>query len=45
MNPSLYKGQLGAAGTNLWANTEDVFVVNGFVNKADGNFELDFSIT
>lgn len=26
----------------MWANTEEVFVVNGFVNKADGNFELEF---
>ena len=41
-NPADYKGQLGASGSNVWANTERVFVVNGFVNKADGNFELDF---
>jgi hypothetical protein len=44
LNPELYKGQLGATGNNLWASTEEVFVVNGFVNKADGNFELDFRI-
>ena len=28
----------------MWANTEEVFVVNGFVNKADGNFEFDFRL-
>ena len=43
-NPGNYKGQLGAVASNLFANTENVFVVNGFVNKADGNFELDFRI-
>lgn len=43
LDPSNYKGQLGATGNTLWANTEDVFVVNGFVNKGDGNFELDFT--
>lgn len=42
LDPSQYRGQLGAAGDTLWANTEDVFVVNGYVNKGDGNFELDF---
>lgn len=40
--PNNYKGQLGATGNNIWAGTETVHVVNGFVNKADGNFELDF---
>jgi len=42
LDPSKYKGELGASGSTLWANTEEVFVVNGFVNKADGNFELEF---
>ena len=28
----------------MWADTEQVFVVNGFVNKGDGNFELDFQV-
>lgn len=42
LDPSKYQGELGASGSTLWANTEEVFVVNGFVNKADGNFELDF---
>jgi hypothetical protein len=41
-NPHYYKGQLGATGSTLWSNAEKVFVVNGFVNKADGNFELNF---
>jgi hypothetical protein len=44
LDPSKYRGELGAAGSTLWANTEEVFVVNGFVNKADGNFELAFKI-
>lgn len=41
-DPSKYRGQLGAQGCNLWANTDQVFIVNGFVNKADGNFEGPF---
>ena len=35
-------GQLGAIGSTLWSNVEDVYVVNGFVNKSDGNFEIEF---
>lgn len=42
LDPSKYRGELGARESNLWANTEEVFVVNGFVNKGDGNFEGDF---
>jgi hypothetical protein len=42
LDPSTYKGQLGATGSTLWANSDSVYVVNGFVNKGDGNFELDF---
>jgi len=37
-DPSRYRGQLGAQGTDLWSNTDKVFMVNGFVQKADGNF-------
>jgi len=37
-DPSRYRGQLGAQGTDLWSNTDKVFIVNGFVQKADGNF-------
>ena len=41
-NPHDYQGQLGSHLTDLWSNTEQVFVVNGYVNKGDGNFELPF---
>jgi len=41
-DPHSYNGQLGGYNTDLWANTEEVYVVNGFVNKADGNFEGPF---
>lgn len=41
-DPHQYTGQLGGHGTNLWSNVEEVFVVNGYVNKADGNFEGPF---
>lgn len=37
-------GQLGGFGTNLWSNVEEVFIVNGYVNKGDGNFEGPFII-
>ena len=42
LDPSKYRGELGIRESNLWANTEEVFVVNGFVNKGDGNFEGEF---
>ena len=41
-DPHDYHGQLGSHMTDLWSNTEQVFVVNGFVNKGDGNFEGPF---
>lgn len=40
--PHDYNGQLGGYKTDLWSNTEEVFIVNGFVNKGDGNFEGPF---
>lgn len=42
MDPHKYNGQLGGYGTDLWANCEEVFIVNGYVNKGDGNFEGPF---
>lgn len=41
-DPHDYNGQLGGYNTDLWSNCEEVFVVNGFVNKGDGNFEGPF---
>lgn len=41
-DPQTYRGQLGALGQNVWNNTDHVFIVNGVVNKADGNFEGPF---
>jgi hypothetical protein len=41
-DPHNYNGQLGGYKTDLWSNCEEVFIVNGFVNKGDGNFEGPF---
>ena len=37
-DPSKYRGQLGAQQSSLFKNTDRVFIVNGEVHKADGNF-------
>ena len=44
MDPSRYKGQLGAQNSSLWKNTDRVFIVNGSVQKADGNFIGPFTL-
>jgi len=36
--PSEYKGELGEAGSTKWRNVNDVFLVNGYINKSDANF-------
>ena len=41
-DPHKYNGQLGGYATDLWSNCEEVYIVNGFVNKGDGNFEGPF---
>lgn len=41
-DPHAYIGQLGGYNTSLWSNCEEVFIVNGYVNKGDGNFEGPF---
>ena len=38
MDPCKYRGQLGAQGSALFKNTDRVFIVNGEVYKADGNY-------
>lgn len=37
-DPNTYRGQLGAARSCLWLNTDRCYCVNGCVFKADGNF-------
>jgi hypothetical protein len=37
-DPSTYTGQLGKAGSDMWRNVDNAFVVNGHVEKADANF-------
>ncbi len=34
----MYSGELGNWGSSGWPNREEVFIVNGFINKADANF-------
>lgn len=29
---------MGEAGSSKWPNVDEVFIVNGFINKADANF-------
>jgi hypothetical protein len=41
-DPHEYNGQLGGFNTDLWSNVEEVYIVNGFVNKGDANFEQPF---
>ena len=38
LDPGNYNGQLGMAGSMMWRNVDDVFIVNGHVEKADANF-------
>jgi hypothetical protein len=44
MNPNDYAGELGILKCGFWNNTDKVWLVNGFCNKADGNFLGEFSI-
>lgn len=37
-DPSKYDGRLGLQEHNVQINTEKVFIVNGHLEKADGNF-------
>ena len=44
LNPNEYTGSLGLRKCSFWYNTDRVFIVNGFCNKADGNFLGQFNI-
>lgn len=37
-DPNEYRGELGQAGSNMWRNVDDAFIVNGHIEKADANF-------
>jgi len=41
-NPERYQGELGAAHSEVWLNTDRVFAVNGVIDKCDANFIGDF---
>ena len=45
LNPENYRGQLGTHGSDAQLNTDKVFVVNGEIHKADGNFVSNFFIS
>lgn len=36
--PHMYTGELGQSGSSKWPNVDNVFIVNGVINKADANF-------
>ena len=38
LEPNDYKGELGDKMNPFWINTEEVFIVNGEIFKADGDF-------
>ena len=38
MDPNTYSGELGDQGSSGWPNIENVYIVNGFINKTDANF-------
>ena len=42
-NASGYQGELGYKHNDFWENIDRVFIVNGFCNKADGNFMDKFN--
>lgn len=38
MDPDEYAGELGNQGSARWPNVENVFIVNGKIEKSDANF-------
>lgn len=44
-DPEKYQGELGAQKSSQWRNWDKIWIVNGHIEKADGNFlgELFFS--
>ena len=45
LNPEDYRGELGARKNkfNIFANTDKIWIINGTVGKADGNFFPNFN--
>lgn len=43
-HPDKYLGQLSKQGSNQWKDTPNVFIVNGHIEKCDGNFKHEFTI-
>lgn len=41
-DPRLYTGELGATGSAAWKEQDLVFIVNGIIEKVDGNFAGEF---
>ena len=41
-DPILYRGELGYQKSNVWRDTHQVFIVNGKLEKVDGNFQGGF---
>jgi hypothetical protein len=41
-NPHDYRGQLGGQRSDYWAGNDTIFIVNGYVNKADENYDGQF---
>ena len=36
--PGLYDGELGARASSQWPNVDNIFIVNGIIDKSDANF-------
>lgn len=43
--PETYNGELGAQKSSQWKNWDKVWIVNGHIEKADGNFLGDLFLT
>jgi hypothetical protein len=43
LDPNDYQGELGKAGSNVWRNVENAFIVNGHVEMSDANFVGGFT--
>lgn len=41
-DPATYNGSLGRQGTDFYDKTDKVWIVNGHINKADGEFNQHF---
>ena len=43
-DPGTYNGQLGRQGHDFYDKTDKVWIVNGRINKADGEFNQHFDV-